>query len=109
MSATVNSTTADNFENDVLKSDKLVLVDFWAPWCGPCKMIAPVLDELAAAYDGRVDIVKVDVDQFPELAAKYNVRGIPCLLLFKGGEVVGTEVGAKTKSQLSAFLDNHCE
>ena len=109
MSDLIASVTDATFDIDVLRSDSLVLVDFWAEWCGPCKMIAPVLEELASEYTGRVKIVKVNVDQNPELPTKYAVRGIPSLLLFKGGELVATEVGAKTKSQLSAFLDEHCE
>ena len=109
MSDLIASVTDATFDIDVLQSDSLVLVDFWAEWCGPCKMIAPVLEELASEYTGRVKIVKVNVDQNPELPTKYAVRGIPSLLLFKGGELVATEVGAKTKSQLSAFLDEHCE
>ena len=109
MSDLIASVTDATFDVDVLQSDSLVLVDFWAEWCGPCKMIAPVLEELASEYAGRVKIVKVNVDQNPELPTKYAVRGIPSLLLFKGGELVATEVGAKTKSQLSAFLNEHCE
>jgi len=102
------STTDASFDADVLQEESAVLVDFWAEWCGPCKMIAPVLDELATEYEGRVKIKKVNVDNNPEMPAKYGVRGIPSLLLFKNGEVVATVVGAKTKSQLSAFLDEHC-
>ena len=102
----VNTTDAQ-FEADVLSADGLVLVDYWAPWCGPCKMIAPILDDLAGEYEGKVKIVKVNVDDNPASAAKYGVRGIPTLSLFKGGQVVATKVGALAKSQLTAFLDSN--
>lgn len=102
----VNTTDAD-FEADVLKADGAVLVDYWAPWCGPCKMIAPILDDLAAEYEGRLTIVKVNVDDNPATAAKFGVRGIPTLSLFKGGQVEATKVGALSKSQLTAFLDSN--
>ena len=95
------------FENDVLKSDQPVLVDFWAEWCGPCRMIAPVLDALATEYAGRVKIVKVNVDENSESAATYGVRGIPTLLLFKNGALVETKVGALPKGQLQAFIDSN--
>ena len=107
MSADILHVTDDNFDAEVLSSDLPVLVDFWAEWCGPCKMIAPILEEVAKDFQGRVKVVKVDVDQNPESPAKYSVRGIPTLLLFKDGEVVDTKVGALTKSQLVAFLDAH--
>lgn len=94
----------DSFDELVLKSETPVLVDFWAPWCGPCKMIAPVLDEIAPEFDGRLTIAKVNVDENEQAAAKYGVRGIPTLLLFKGGNVVATKVGAVAKSQLVEFL-----
>jgi thioredoxin 1 len=102
----VNTTDAQ-FEADVLSADGLVLVDYWAPWCGPCKMIAPILDDLAGEYEGKIKIVKVNVDDNPNSAAKYGVRGIPTLSLFKGGQVVATKVGALAKSQLTAFLDSN--
>lgn len=94
------------FSEEVLNSDVPVLVDFWAPWCGPCKMIAPVLEDIAAEYEGKVKVVKLNVDENQETAPKYNVRGIPTLLVFKGGEVVGTKVGAVSKTQLLQFVDN---
>lgn len=102
----VNATDA-SFENDVLKSDAPVLVDYWAPWCGPCKMVAPILDEIAGEYEGKLKIVKVNVDDNPGTAQKYGVRGIPTLSLFKGGSVEATKVGALSKSQLTAFLDSN--
>lgn len=101
----VNTSDA-NFDADVLQSDVPVLVDYWAPWCGPCKMIAPILDELAGELQGRVKIVKVNVDDNGATAARYGVRGIPTLSLFKGGQAVGTKVGALSKSQLTAFIES---
>ena len=102
----VNTTDAQ-FEEDVLNADGLVLVDYLAPWCGPCKMIAPILDELAGEYEGKVKIVKVNVDDNPATAQKFGVRGIPTLSLFKSGQVAATKVGALAKSQLTAFLDSN--
>jgi thioredoxin 1 len=104
MSITHTSDAA--FEADVLKSDTPVLVDYWAEWCGPCKMIAPLLDEVARDYDGRLRVVKVNVDENQAITAKYGIRGIPTLKLFKNGEEVATKVGALSKAQLTAFLDN---
>lgn len=104
MSNLVHTTDAA-FDVDVVKSDLPVLVDFWAPWCGPCRMIAPILDALAEEYAGRVKIVKINVDENSEAAATFGVRGIPALLLFKNGEIVGTKVGALPKGQITAFLD----
>ena len=106
MSDAIVHTTDSSFESDVLQSDIPALVDFWAAWCGPCKMIVPLLDELSTEYAGRVKICKVDVDTSPETAAKFNVRGIPTLLVFKNGTVEATKVGALSKAQLVEFVDS---
>jgi thioredoxin 1 len=95
------------FADDVLKSDKPVLLDFWAEWCGPCKMIAPILDELAGSYADRVKIAKINIDENPQTPPKYGIRGIPTLILFKNGTVEAQKVGAVSRSQLAAFLDGH--
>lgn len=105
--STIVHTTDANFESDVLKSDRPVLLDFWAEWCSPCKMIAPILDEIAADYAGRVNVVKINIDENPNTPRTYHVRGIPTLMLFKNGQVQAQKVGAVSKSQLSAFLDPH--
>ena len=106
MSDTIVHVTDSSFETDVLQSDIPALVDFWAEWCGPCKMIAPILDEISAEYAGKIKVCKVDVDGNPETAAKFNVRGIPTLLVFKNGAVEATKVGALSKSQLIEFVDS---
>lgn len=102
----INATDA-SFDTDVVNSDGLVLVDFWAAWCGPCKAIAPVLEELAEDYQGRVKIVKVDVDDNPQSAARFGIRSIPTLFVFKNGERVETVVGGRPKSEFAALLDKH--
>ncbi len=106
MSEIVNVTDA-SFEDDVLKSETPVLLDYWAEWCGPCKMIAPVLDEIARDYADRLKVCKLNIDENEATAPKYNVRGIPTLMLFKDGSVEATKVGALSKSQLTAFLDSN--
>lgn len=105
MSQCVNETTDADFETDVLKSNIPVLVDFGAEWCQPCRMMAPVVDEIAVQYKGRINVFTVNVDNNSETASKYNVRGIPSLLMFKNGNVVATKVGALSKSQLAAFVE----
>ncbi|MGC6481270.1 MAG: thioredoxin TrxA [Porticoccaceae bacterium] len=105
MSDSIVHVTDASFDADVLQSELPTLVDFWAPWCGPCKMIAPILDELAIEYAGKIKVCKVDVDSSPESAAKFNVRGIPTLLVFKNGAVEATKVGALSKGQLTEFVD----
>lgn len=107
MSDTIIDVTDASFDADVLGSDTPVLVDFWAEWCGPCKMIAPIVAEIANDYQGKVKVVKINIDDNDQTPAKFGVRGIPTLILFKGGEVEGTNVGALTKQQLSSFLDEH--
>ena len=104
---TIKHVSDASFEQDVLKADYPVLVDFWAEWCGPCKMIAPILDEVSRDYDGRLQVAKLNVDENGGTAAKFGVRGIPTLMLFKNGAVVATKVGALSKSQLTLFLDSH--
>ncbi|MES2624984.1 MAG: thioredoxin TrxA [Pseudomonadota bacterium] len=106
MNANMSHVTDASFEEDVLKSAGPVLVDFWAQWCGPCKMIAPVLEELADEYAGKLKIVKLDVDANPVTAPKYNVKGIPTLIIFKNGNVEAKKVGALSKSQLAAFIES---
>ena len=99
--------TDGSFESDVLKSDRPVLVDYWAEWCGPCRMIAPILDEVSAEYHERIKVAKLDVDDNNATSMKYGIRGVPTLMLFKDGDVVATHVGALTKSQLTAFIDSN--
>ncbi|NKF51256.1 thioredoxin TrxA [Shewanella sp. WXL01] len=105
MSDKIVTLSDDSFENDVIKSELPVLVDFWAEWCGPCKMIAPILDDVAQEYEGKLTVAKLNVDQNNVSPAKYGVRGIPTLLMFKGGELVATKVGALSKTQLKEFVD----
>ena len=107
MSEQLIHVTDDSFEPDVLQSNTPVLVDYWAEWCGPCKMIAPILDEVASEYADKLKIAKLDVDQNAETAQKYGIRSIPCLMLFKDGDIVATQVGALSKSQLSEFIDQN--
>ncbi len=97
----------DNFDDEVLKSEKPVLVDYWAEWCGPCKMVAPVVEEIAGEYADRLKVCKLNVDENQQTSAKFGIRGIPTLMLFKGGNVEATKVGALSKSQLAAFLDSN--
>jgi thioredoxin 1 len=99
--------TDANFEAEVLKSSDPVLVDYWADWCGPCKSIAPVLDEIASEYAGKVKVAKLNIDENPGTPPRYGIRGIPTLMLFKGGEVEATKIGAVSKSQLTAFIDSN--
>lgn len=105
--SSLKQVTDTSFDSDVLQSSVPVLVDFWASWCGPCRMIAPILDELAVDYGDKLSIVKVNVDENQESPAKFGIRGIPTLLLFKNGTLMGTKVGAASKSQLAAFIDSH--
>ena len=103
----ITHVTDDTFESEVLKSDVPVLVDYWAEWCGPCKVIAPVLEEIAVDYEGKMKICKLDIDANEDTPPKYGIRGIPTLMLFKNGAVEATKVGALSKSQLTAFLDSN--
>ena len=109
MSESIIHVTDSSFEDEVLSSDKPVIVDYWAVWCGPCKMIAPLLDELADEYKGKLTVAKINIDENQETPQKYAVRGIPTLMIFKNGEVAGTKVGAMSKSQLSTFVDSLIE
>jgi thioredoxin 1 len=99
--------TDDTFEAEVIKAEGTVLVDYWADWCGPCKMIAPILDEIAEDYADKIKVVKLNIDDNPNTPPKYGIRGIPTLMLFKGGNVEATKVGAVSKSQLTAFIDSN--
>ena len=107
MSENITHTTDDAFETDVLKAELPVLVDYWAEWCGPCKMIAPILDEISGEYSDRLKICKMDIDANQQTPPKYGIRGIPTLMLFKNGELAATKVGALSKSQLVEFLDSN--
>ncbi len=106
MSENIVHVTDSTFEDEVLKSKRPIMVDYWAEWCGPCKAIAPVLEEIADEYNGKLTIAKMDVDQNQETPQKYAVRGIPTLMIFKNGEIAGIKVGQVSKSQLEAFIDS---
>lgn len=107
MSDGISYVTDTSFDDEVLKAPGPVLVDFWAEWCGPCKMIAPVLEEISSEYAGKLKIAKLNIDENPATPPKYGIRGIPTLMLFKNGNVEATKVGAVSKSQLSAFIDGN--
>ena len=107
MSDLITNSTDANFEQDVLKADQPVMVDFWAAWCGPCKAIAPVLEELAGEYDGKAKIVKINVDDNPQIASQFGIRSIPTLMVFKDGERVDTVMGLQPKDHLATVLDKH--
>jgi thioredoxin 1 len=107
MSDQIIHTSDDAFEQEVLQSATPVLVDYWAEWCGPCKMIAPILDEVAKEYAGRIKVAKLNIDENQQTPPKYGIRGIPTLMLFKNGNVEATKVGALSKSQLTAFIDSN--
>jgi thioredoxin 1 len=100
-----NAVTGQTFEQEVLQSDTPVIVDFWAEWCGPCKMIAPILDEVSQAYKDKLQVAKMNVDENRDIPAKFGIRGIPTLMLFKDGQLAATKVGAMNKAQLTAFID----
>ena len=105
--AAIQNVTDDNFEAEVLKCETAVLVDYWAEWCGPCKQIAPILEQIAKEYEGRLKIAKINVDENRNIPAKFGIKAIPTLMLFKNGNVEATRVGALSKSQLTAFLDSN--
>lgn len=103
----IKHVTDASFDGDVLQSDLPVLVDYWAEWCGPCRMIAPILEDLSKDYGDRLQIAKMNVDENQQIPARFGIRGIPTLMLFKGGQLVATKVGALPKAQLAAFVDEH--
>lgn len=107
MSGEIVFVTDDNFDQEVLQAGGPVLVDYWAEWCGPCKMIAPILEEVCKEYEGRLKIAELNIDENPETPPKFGIRGIPTLMLFRDGEVEATKVGALSKSQLTAFIDSN--
>jgi thioredoxin 1 len=109
MSDMIKHVSDSSFETDVINSGQPVLVDFWAEWCGPCKMFAPILDEIAKEYQGKITIAKMDIDANPATPVKYGIRGIPTVILYKAGQAQAQKVGALSKSQLTAFLDSHLE
>lgn len=106
MSEHITEVSDDSFEREVLNAGEPVLVDYWAEWCGPCKTIAPALEEIASEYAGKMKVVKLNIDDNPGTPPQFGIRGIPTLMLFKGGEVEATKVGALSKSQLTAFIDS---
>ena len=107
MGENILHTSDEGFDTDVLQSDKPVLVDYWAEWCGPCKMIAPILEEVASEYGEKIKVCKMNIDENQETPPRYGIRGIPTLILFKNGEVEATKVGALSKTQLQSFLDDN--
>jgi thioredoxin len=107
MSQQIHHVSDETFETEILQSNVPVLVDYWAEWCGPCKMIAPILNEVAGEYDGRLKVTKLNIDENQATPLKYGIRGIPTLMLFKNGNIEATKVGALSKAQLTAFIDSH--
>ncbi|MDX2421223.1 MAG: thioredoxin TrxA [Amphritea sp.] len=107
MSENIVNVTDASFEDDVLKADGPILVDYWAEWCGPCKMIAPILEEIVGDYAGKLKVAKLNIDENSATPPKYGIRGIPTLMIFKNGDVEATKVGALSKSQLTAFIDSN--
>ena len=103
----VLNVTDDSFETEVLKSDKPVLIDFWAEWCGPCKVLGPIIDDVAPEFEGKVRFTKINIDENPDTAPKYGIRGIPTIMIFKNGDLAATNVGVLTKSELTNFLNDN--